>query len=92
MSLINVAQAGVITEAPTISTVGIKILYFLLSVSEIIAIIALVLSGIMYFAIQGDARKMRAAKTAMTYSVLGVVMALGGMIAIKLIGQFFSQQ
>lgn len=91
MDFINVAHAGVITDAPSISSIGMKILYFLLSVSEIIAIISLVLSGIMYLAAQDDKKRMQAAKRAVTYSIMGIVLALSGLIAIRLMGQFFAQ-
>jgi len=89
MNLINTVQAGVITDAPSISNVGMNILNFLLSVLGIFAIIALVLSGIMYFMIQDDKKKLRTAKNAIKYSILGMVIALGGMVVVKMIGQFF---
>lgn len=90
MNLINVAQAGVITSAPSISKVGMNVLFFLLSVAGIIAIISLVLAGTMYLIFAGDEKKIRTAKTAVTYSIMGIVLAMGGLIVIKLVGQFFS--
>lgn len=92
MNLISIAHAGVITDAPSISTVGMRILNYLLSVAEIIAIIALVISGILYFVSAGDEKKVELAKRAVNYSVMGVAMALGGLIIVKLIGEFFSGQ
>lgn len=89
MNFINVAHAGVISDAPSISSVGIKILNFLLSVTGIIAIIALVLAGILYFVSAGDEKKMRLAKTAATYSILGIILAMGGMVLVYFVGQFF---
>lgn len=88
---INTVHAGVITDAPSISNVGMNILNFLLSVVGIIAIIALVLSGILYLTAQDDKKRMQGAKRSMTYSILGIVLAMGGMILIKLMGQFFTQ-
>ena len=92
MNLINTAHAGVITDAPSISSVGMNILNFLLSVTGIIAIIALVLAGILYFASNGDEKKIQIAKRAMTYSILGIILAMGGMVFVYFIGQFFSGQ
>ncbi|KKQ53054.1 MAG: hypothetical protein US70_C0006G0024 [Parcubacteria group bacterium GW2011_GWD2_38_11] len=89
-SIINVAQAGVISDAPSISTVGMNVLFFLLSVVGIIAIIALVLSGILYLTVQDDKKRMQGVKRAITYSILGIILAMGGMVLIKLMGQFFA--
>ncbi|NTW26909.1 MAG: hypothetical protein HGA36_01150 [Candidatus Moranbacteria bacterium] len=89
MNIINTAHAGVITDAPSVSHIGMNVLNFLLSVTEIIAILALVIAGILYLASAGDEKRLRLAKTAATYAVLGIVFAIGGMILIKLIGQFF---
>ncbi|EKE18432.1 MAG: hypothetical protein ACD_9C00338G0003 [uncultured bacterium] len=87
--IINIAHAGVITDAPSISSMGIKFLFFLLSIAMIIAIIALVISGILYFFSGGDEKKMQIAKRSATYAILGVALAMGGMILVNFIGQFF---
>lgn len=92
MHFINVAQAGVISSAPSVSTIGMSVLNFLLSVVGIIAIIALVISGIMYMSSSGDTKQMSAVKKYVQVSILGIALALGGMILIRLIGQFFSAQ
>jgi hypothetical protein len=89
--LISIAHAGVITDAPSISSVGVKILFFLLSVAGIIAIISLVLAGALYFFSAGDEGRMKLAKRAMTASVVGIIMALGGMVVVNFIGQFFGK-
>jgi len=87
--LINVAQAGVITDAPTFQTIGTKILYFLLSVAGIIAIIALVVSGAMYLISFGDERKMETAKNSAKYAAIGMILIFGSMVLVKTVGQFF---
>ena len=89
MQLINVAHAGVISDAPSFSTIGMNILNFLLSVAGVIAIIALVVSGILYFFSAGDEKRMQVAKKSALYAILGIVFAMGSMIAIKIVGQFF---
>ncbi|EKD58847.1 MAG: hypothetical protein ACD_56C00039G0004 [uncultured bacterium] len=90
--LIDVAQAGVISEAPRVSNIGMNILYFLLSVVGIIAIISLVVSAMMYVTSVGDEKRMRKVKKNVQYAFLGIVMALGGMVLVRLIGQFFQAQ
>lgn len=87
--IINIAQAGIITDAPTFQNIGINVLNFLLSVVGIIAIIMLVVSAMLYFFSAGDEKKMQFAKKSATYAVLGIVIALSGMIIIKTIGLFF---
>jgi hypothetical protein len=89
MNLINIAHAGVIIDAPTFQQIGMNILFFLLSAAGIIAIIALLVSGMMYFFSTGDERKMQVAKKSAKYALLGIVLVMGGMILVKTIGQFF---
>lgn len=88
---VSAAKAGVISQAPSISTVGIKILFFLLSVAGIVAIISLVLAGVLYFFSAGDEKKVQLAKRAVMFSVIGIAGAMGGMILVNFIGQFFGK-
>ncbi len=89
MNFINTAHAGIITDAPSVSTVGINVLNFLLSLVAIVAIIMLVVYGIKYFFSGGDNTAMENSKKAVSYAILGIAMALGGMIIVKFIGYFF---
>lgn len=89
MDIINIAHAGVITDAPTFKEIGVNALFFLLSITGAIAIISLVVSGAMYFFSAGDEGKMETAKKSTKYAVLGIIIALGGMIIIKFISGFF---
>jgi type IV secretory pathway VirB2 component (pilin) len=88
--IINIAHAGVISDAPTFEQIGMNILNFLLSVAGIVAIIALVLSGIMYFFSAGDERKMEVAKKSALYAILGIVLIMGSMVLVRLIGGFLN--
>jgi len=87
---INIAHAGVITDAPTFKDIGTNILFFLLSVAGIIAIITLVVSGVLYFFSAGDEKRMQTAKQSAKYAIVGIILAMGGMIIVKLIGGFFN--
>lgn len=89
MNFIEVAHAGVISDATPISQVGTNILNFLLQVTGIVAIISLLIAGGMYLVFSGDSKKMKMAKNAMQASIVGIVLAMSGMILVKLIGQFF---
>lgn len=92
MKLINIAKAGVISDAPTVSNIGMNVLNFLLSVVGIIAIISLVVSAIMYMTSFGDEKRMRSVKKYVQAAIAGIVLSLGGMVVIRLIGQFFQAQ
>ncbi|HBI34148.1 MAG TPA: hypothetical protein DEA43_02955 [Candidatus Moranbacteria bacterium] len=89
MHIIEIARAGVISDAPSISSVGINVLNFLLSVVEIIAIISLVISGIIYLTAIDDKNRMQMAKRSLMYSIVGIMLGLGGMILVWVVGQFF---
>ncbi|MCX6765479.1 MAG: hypothetical protein NT136_00755 [Candidatus Moranbacteria bacterium] len=80
---VAVANAGVITDAPTVAEVLYKALQFLLSVFGFLAIIGLVISGVLYLTAAGDQRRIEKAKKAFYYSIVGIVIALGGWVTIK---------
>jgi type II secretory pathway component PulF len=88
MNLINIARAGVIDEAPNISQLLLNILNFLLQIFGIIAIIALAVSGIFYLVSSGNEDQIKLAKKASLYSIIGIAVALTGMIIIKTISGF----
>lgn len=90
LHIINISHAGVISDAPTFQQVGMNVLNFLLSILGIVAIIALVLSGIIYFFSAGDERRMEVAKKSAKYAIVGIVLALGSIVLIKTIGGFFN--
>ncbi|HPN54636.1 MAG TPA: hypothetical protein PLB52_01755 [Candidatus Moranbacteria bacterium] len=88
--LIETAHAGVISDALTLKEVGINILGFLLSIVGIIAIIMMIVSGALYFFSAGNEKMAEIAKKSLTYGVIGIVMALGGIIVVKTLSIFLS--
>ena len=86
---VEIAHAGVITEAPTFQQIGLNVLNFLLSVAGILAIIMLRLSGIFYFLAAGNEARMEKAKKSAIYSILGIIIIVSGMVMIRMINQFF---
>lgn len=90
MILINIAQAGAISSAPNISQLLLNILNFLLQIFGIIAIIALAISGIIYLTSFGDEDIIKLAKKSVKYSIIGIIVALSGMIVIKTMNSFLN--
>lgn len=80
------------------SSIGIiitNIAWWLLTVLGAIAIIAFVISGIKYLLSAGDEKQAEEAKKAMKYSIIGVMVALAGIVVIRAVdtllrgGMFF---
>lgn len=89
ISFIETARAaGVIDDAIPISEVAGNILDFLLSAFGILAILALVAAGLMYFLSAGDTERAAQAKRAVMYAGVGVAVALGALVIVRQIGSF----
>lgn len=86
---IPIAQAGVISDAPSLASGFAKILNFLLSIVGVLGIIGLILAGALYFFAAGNEKQMRLAKGAMIASVTGIIIALGAYVIISQISAFF---
>jgi hypothetical protein len=65
-----------------ITTIITNILYWILSIFGVLAIIAFVISGIQYILSTGDEKMIDKAKSSMKWSIVGVVVALSGLIII----------
>lgn len=85
----SIAQAGVVSDAPRLASVGLNVLDFLLSIFGVIVIIMLVISGTKYFLALGDAKQKEEAKKGVQNSVVGVIVVMGAMVVIRLVGMFF---
>lgn len=85
INFINTAHAGVISGAPSIPQLLSNTLTFLLQVFGILGIISLVVSGMYYFSVSGDAEQAKRAKKGVTYSVIGVAIVLGAMVILRTI-------
>lgn len=60
-------------------------LQWLLAILGFIAVIGFVISGILYLTAAGNETQIEKAKTAMTYSIVGVIVALMGYVIIQAI-------
>ncbi len=87
LAVINTAFAGVITDAPHISVVLFNILQFLLSVFGFLAIIGIVFSGIFYLTAAGNERQLFLARKSFLYSIIGIVIALSGLVIINFLSE-----
>ena len=87
LNLQNPGVAGTQTNLPqgsifSILTLGMQ---WLLGIVGILAVIAFAISGILYLTAAGDEDRIATAKKAMTYAIIGLVVALIGLILITAI-------
>jgi hypothetical protein len=59
------------------------ILDWLLTIVGIVGVIAFAIAGIMYLTAFGDDKRITTAKSAMTYSIIGVIVALVGLVVLR---------
>lgn len=83
------AVTGSITNAPRIGYILWNVLQFLLSIVGIVAIIGLVASRIIYLISGGDEKKVASAKRAALASVIGIALALGALVIVSQLTEFF---
>ena len=89
MRLVNIAKAGAIEDSPRVAEVLLNMLSFLLQVFGFIGIIALVVAGLMYLTAVGSEQRIDVAKKYLFYSIVGIIVALSGLIIIRQITSFF---
>lgn len=88
-TLIPIARAGVITEAPTIADILQNVLTFLLSIVGIVSILSVVIAGLLYLGAAGDQRRIIVARRAVTYGIIGTAIAIGGLVIVGQLASFF---
>ena len=69
--------------AGSISGIINTIMQWLLGLIGVIAVIAFVIAGILYLTAAGDEDRMQQAKRAMIYAIIGVIVALVGLVILK---------
>lgn len=87
---LSVAHAGVITDAPTLVIVLIRILEFLLQTVGAVIAIAFVCSGLVYIFSSGNEKMVEMAKKWTVYAALGCLLVFGSLIALSSLESFFS--
>lgn len=78
-----------VQEAQTLSDIAGNTLNFLLSMTGILGIVMIVVGGLMYFAAAGDEKRADTAKKIVTFSIVGVAVALSALIIVRTIANFF---
>ena len=81
-------QATGISNQNIIQTLG-NVLKWMLAAVGVLGVIAFVIAGIMYLTAAGDEDRIKLAKNAMTYAVMGIVVALIGLIVVTTASQIF---
>lgn len=90
MTLINIARAGAISDAPRLAEVLINALKFLLSIFGPLAIICLVIAGLLYLTAGGSEKQIDKAKKMTYFAVVGIIIALSSLIILKNIAKIIS--
>lgn len=77
------------TNLPVSSIYGIisNIMFWLLALVGIVGVIGFAIAGILYLTAAGDEGRIGTAKTAMLYSIIGVIVALAGLVALQFANQ-----
>lgn len=76
------ADAAATLPGGTITNIATSIMKWLLIIVGILAIVGFVISGILYLTAAGDEDQIAKAKRAMIYSIIGVIVALLGVVII----------
>lgn len=63
---------------------------YLLAILGFIAIIGFVIAGILYLTAAGDEKRITTAKTAMMYSIMGVIVALVGYVIVSAVDSWLN--
>ena len=77
------AGGGTGLPAGSIMKIITGIMNWLLAIVGIVGVIGFAIAGILYLTAAGDDTRMGQAKKAMTYSIIGVIVALAGLVALQ---------
>ena len=75
------ADAGLSTDS--VYGIIVSVMYWLLGLVGVLGVIGFVISGILYLTAAGDEEQVEKAKTVMMYSIIGVVVALIGLVILN---------
>jgi TRAP-type C4-dicarboxylate transport system permease small subunit len=85
MMFFNTAHAGVITDAPRLSTILENVLNLVLSIVGVLAILVIVVAGIMYITSSGNLERATLAKRALTGGIIGICVVILSLIIVRTI-------
>lgn len=79
------ADTGLPNPSGGVKTILSRVLVWVLGIFGILALISFVIAGIQYFVSAGNDNAMQNAKRNMTFSIIGVVIGLAGVVIVKAI-------
>ncbi|HEX8974518.1 MAG TPA: hypothetical protein VF817_03465 [Patescibacteria group bacterium] len=79
-----------LSAAPTLSTIAINVLNFLLGTLGILAMVMIVIGAGMYIGSGGDQTRVETGKKIVKFSLIGVLISMSAMILVKQIAAFFA--
>ena len=80
------APSGTITDIVT------QIMYWLMGLVGVVGVIGFAIAGILYLTAAGDEDRIGTAKKAMLYSIIGVIVAILGLVILKAAASMLSGQ
>ena len=89
-SILSVAHAGVITDAPSLATVLLRASEFLLQTIGTVMAIAFVCAGLLYLFSGGNEKILQTAKKWTLYIGLGCLVVFGALILLSTFESFFA--
>jgi hypothetical protein len=87
---LNLPNVGLPSSPGGIQPILSNFLNWLLGIIGILAIISFVISGFQYFFAATDSKTLESAKRNLTYSIIGIIVALSGYIVIQAINTALS--
>lgn len=88
--LIEIAQAGVISDAPSVYELIVRATQMILNFVGALAVLTAVISGVVYITSSGNSEQQRLAKNVLTGSVIGLVIALISLVIVGSLTKLFS--
>lgn len=83
----NAALSGL--DGTNITTLVQNLMFWLFGILGFLAVIGFVISGILYLTAAGDEDQIGKAKNAMMYSIIGVIVAMLGLVIFSAVRAFF---
>jgi hypothetical protein len=75
-----------VSNALTVREIAVNVLKFLMSIFGIVAIASMIISGGMLLTAYGDEKRVETGKKIITYAVIGIVVALSGVVILRQVG------
>lgn len=89
-TILGSAPPGPTATAPSLASIALNTLNFLLSVVGTAAVIMLVAAGIAYMTASGNEGQIETAKKMTKWAIVGIAVATGALVLVKQVASFFS--